>query len=187
MPWTTPILPNLAGGGGNAQALLRAYNVNQLTQASAYATWNPTSDITTIANGSQEMDVSQWDVTIPGGGSAVSNIKLSLEGRDGSMPGTWDIYAFAWAGGQAKELGTLAGSWQTKSYTGTPANWGLTAGDINNLVSNSSSYGFSVYLSPWSPTPGSFYFTTFDWVRIRNIELSFEYGEGSDGGILLAV
>ena len=174
--WTSPIRAGYI-------VLLSSYdsaiqNIQNLKNANAEAFWNPSGKW----DWSHIYGLGSWDVTIPGGGAAVITIKLSYQ--------SWNSYddpgEYNFNFGGYGNTGTLfnppipdtGSSWVTETISGTPAYFGLTATEINNLVSNSTSYGIRFDMENYG--------VNYPDYNIRNVTLEFEYIDLPSGGILLA-
>lgn len=184
MPWTDPIYTGDATPGLSYDWNLYDWNnLENSTGAALTAYWGPNTTFTSQYLDSTEVDLTNWSVTIPGGGNNVTNIKVRFECRETTGwtdPGI-NVYFSQGNSGDYIQMSSGA-TWSFRSITDTPTGWGLTGAEIDNLVSNSASYGISIYtFQPATKrTP-----TINETVEIRHVTLEFEYNPVG-GGILLA-
>ena len=143
-------ISNLADGGGTFVQFPN--NANQ----------GDISDIVKLTN---------WNITIPGGGAAVTKVRYSYFGAKSSTGAdtvrldTGTGFGVSYNSSRTPDL---TGSYVYYTQESSPAVFGLTATEIDNLVSNSASYGMTMLAVLGSVQNG---IQTF----VREIGLEFEY------------
>ena len=120
---------------------------------------------------SDKIKLTNWNITIPGGGSAVTKVRYSYYGRKVSAGAdtiwldTATGYGVTHNRYSTSNLGT---SYVLYTHEYTPASFGLTATEIDNLVSDSASYGMNILAIIGTVGAGI-------QAYVSNIALEFEY------------
>jgi hypothetical protein len=168
MAWTTPALCGAAALVSSGDATF--FNYTNPTIPDASSSWGGYNFSTTDVTG-DTMKYTNWDIEIPGAGANVSRMKITVRGNENIPIGGFDLNINGRGITINEQTVDASGQvWAMDTVDLTIAEWGLTETEINNLVSNSATYGFEIdmFASQWSNSTCS----------IKDFYLSFEYTQG---------
>jgi hypothetical protein len=168
MAWTTPALCGAAAFVSSGDATFTGYaNLPVPDTSGAWGSYEfDASDVT-----GDTIKLTNWDIEIPGAGANVSRMKITVKGWENIPTSGFDLIVSGRGITITEKEVAIAGQlWNEDTMDFTVAEWGLSETEINNLVSNSASYGFDLDMlaGNWNDSDAA----------IKDVYLSFEYTQG---------
>ena len=168
LAWTTPTRCGAAALESSSTLTFSAAGYTNLPLADSSGTWNDYNFSSPGGETGDTIKLTDWDIEIPGAGVNVTRMKLAMDASETISSGDLILYVNGHGIAITQKTKFISGSLMSGySIDATVASWGLSVAEINQLVSNSSTYGleFHIITDGWNNSA----------VSIQNVTLSFEY------------